>query len=137
MRIWKAGVTAGLLLPLLLTVAVAQTQAEMNDQACNAYKNADAEMNSAYQRILREYKNDTLFVRKMRAAQRAWVLYRDADLESVYPAADPRFEYGSVYPMCRCTVLTEITKRRTNELRRWVKGEPEGEVCAGSVKMRG
>jgi len=136
MRNWKASVAVGLLLPFVVTVVVlAQTQGDLNQRACNEYKRADAELNKLYERILSENRADTVFVRKMRAAQRAWVSYRDAHLESLYPAADKR-EYGSVHPMCHCMSLTEITKKRTNELRRWVQGVPEGEVCAGSIKIR-
>lgn len=135
MKIWKATVIGALLLPFSLTVVLAQTQGDLNDRFCNQYKNADAELNKVYQRVLSENGADTLFVEKMKAAQRAWVAYRDAHFESLYPAADPR-EYGSVYPMCRCQTLTEITKKRTNELRRWVQGVREGDVCAGSIKIR-
>lgn len=136
MKISKAIVTSTLVLACFLVAVLAQTQGEMNQEACDDYKKADAELNKVYQQVLTEYRADTLFVSKMKNAQRAWVAYRDAHLESVFPAADPR-EYGSVYPMCRCTALTEITKKRTAELRRWVVGVKEGDVCAGSVKMRG
>ena len=123
------------LLTCSLTV-VAQTQAQMNDEACREYKKADAELNKMYQQILRENKTDALFVRKLRTAQRAWVTYRDALVESIYPAANPQSEYGSVYPMCYCAELTEITKKRTAELRAWVDGIPEGDVCTGSRKIK-
>ncbi len=131
----RAALAPALLLLFSMTV-FAQTQAEMNQQACDAYKRADVELNTVYQRVLTEYKGDALFVRKMKAAQHAWIAYRDAHLESVYPADDPRFAYGSVYPMCRCVELTEMTKKRTELLRRWLTGEKDGEVCAGSIKRR-
>jgi len=38
--------------------------------------------------------------------------------------------------MCRCMALAETTKKRAEELRRWVDGAEEGDVCAGSVKIR-
>ena len=129
-------VTTALFLTCCVTVVIAQTQGDLDRQACNEYKKADAELNKVYQQVLTEYRADTLFVSKMKNAQRAWVAYRDAHLESLFPAADPR-EYGSVYPMCRCTALTQITKKRTAELRQWVVGIKEGDVCAGSVKIRG
>jgi uncharacterized protein YecT (DUF1311 family) len=136
MNTLRAAVTAALLVPLSLTFVLAQTQGELNQQACDAYKSADVELNGVYQRVLSEYKGDALFDRKMKAAQHAWIAYRDAHLESLYPAEDPRLAYGSVYPMCRCMVLMEVTKKRTEILRRWVAGEKEGDVCVGSVKVR-
>ena len=136
MNTLRAGVSAALLFPLFVTVVLAQTQGELNQQACDAYKSADVELNRVYQRVLSEYQGDALFVRKIKAAQHAWIVYRDAHLESLYPAEDPRLAYGSVYPMCRCMALTEVTKKRTELLRRWLTGEKEGDVCLGSLKVR-
>jgi uncharacterized protein YecT (DUF1311 family) len=137
MNSWRAGVIiALLLLPLSFTVAPAQTQADMNKEACDEYQKADVELNKSYQQILSGYKADAVFARKMKTSQRAWVTYRDAHLASLYPAANPQSEYGSVFSMCRCMALAKITKQRTEELRRWVDGVEEGDACAGSIKVR-
>ncbi|HZS08268.1 MAG TPA: lysozyme inhibitor LprI family protein [Blastocatellia bacterium] len=112
-----------------------QTQGEMNDEACGKYKKADAELNRIYNRILREYANDRIFLRKLKAAQRAWVIFRDAHLESIYPDPDPH-TYGSVNPMCRCTVLSELTNERVKTLKAWLDGIEEGDVCAGNVRIK-
>jgi uncharacterized protein YecT (DUF1311 family) len=129
-------------LPLLFLTfsaltALAQTQAQMDREACAEYQKADAELNRVYQQVLGEYKADALFVEKLRGAQRAWLVYRDAQLEALYPARDPQRAYGSVHRMCRCQALTELTLQRVEELRRWVMGVEEGDVCAGSVRIRG
>lgn len=128
------------LLPLLLiaggTASFAQTQLELNQRACAAYKKADTEMNRTYQRILSQYRSDKLFILKLRAAQRAWLAYRDAHLESLYPAADKRAEYGSINPMCQCNALEEMTLERNKILRKWVDGLEEGDACAGSIKTK-
>jgi len=60
---------------MLLTsfVALGQTQREMNRQACDEYKKADAELNRVYRQTLSQYGGDVLFIRKARAAQRAWM----------------------------------------------------------------
>ena len=129
-----------ILLPLLVGAAgieaVAQTQLELNEQASAAYKKAEAEMNRTYQKILREYRSDKRFTLKLRTAQRAWLAYRDAHLESLYPALDKRAEYGSINPMCQANVLEEMTLERTKLLRQWVDGIPEGDACAGSIKTK-
>ncbi len=118
----------------LSTGTAGQTQGEMNHDACNRYKKADAGLNQTYQRILTEYRQDKTFTEKLKAAQRAWLTFRDAHLASIYPASPA--EYGSVNPMCRCVVLEQITKERTNILRQWTEGLKEGDVCAGSVKVK-
>jgi uncharacterized protein YecT (DUF1311 family) len=114
----------------------AQSQAEMNQDACRQYKNADTDLNKVYNQILSEYKADTAFVPKLKAAQRAWLAFRDAQMEALYPEPDKQMAYGSVFPMCHCTALTRLTKQRTQELRQWLKGESEGDVCSGSIKIK-
>lgn len=116
--------------------ASAQTQLELNEKACASYKKADTAMNKTYQQILGRYRADSLFIQKLKSAQRAWIAYRDAHLEALYPAADKRAAYGSVNPMCQCVALEEITVERTKILKKWVDGIEEGDVCGGSIKIR-
>jgi len=123
------------LLALLSTSALqAQTQAQINSDACTAYKKADTALNDIYKKIQIEYAKDTLFLQKLKAAQRAWLAYRDAHLDALYPAADKQAEYGSMYTTCRCAALEDVTEQRTKELQKWLDGVPEGETCRGSLK---
>lgn len=115
--------------------AGSQTQAEMNQDACGKYKKSDARLNETYQRILREYGKDQAFIQKFKAAQRAWLAFRDAHIAAIYPNPDPH-TYGSVNPMCRCIALDELTQERMKTLRQWVDGVTEGDVCAGSVRIK-
>ena len=39
--------------------------------------------------------------------------------------------------MCRCEELDELTRQRADQLRDWVKGTEAGDVCAGSINIRG
>jgi Uncharacterized protein conserved in bacteria len=133
------GRMAGVLLAGLLLAAgpaAAQTQAEMNDQACGAYKQADAKLNTVYKQILAKYKSDTTFLASLRTAQRAWIAFRDAHLASVYPEKDTQTAYGSIYPVCACGVLTDLTEARVAQLQVWLDGVEEGDVCSGSVGVR-
>lgn len=128
-----------LLLCLLLSVplcASAQSQGEMNDDANKKFEQADRELNAVYQQILREYKSDPTFITRMKAAQRLWIQWRDAEMKAIFPAKDERLEYGSVFPMCYSVQLTDLTKERTKKLRVWIEGIPEGDVCGGSVRTR-
>jgi uncharacterized protein YecT (DUF1311 family) len=114
----------------------AQTQTEMNKDVCREYKQADADMNKVYKQILNEYKSQTVFIAKMKAAQRAWLAFRDAHLASRYPEENKLGEYGSAYPVCQCTELTALTKQRTEVLKTWITGIEEGDVCTGSIKIK-
>jgi uncharacterized protein YecT (DUF1311 family) len=109
----------------------AQTQSAMNEEACNAYRKADATLNSVYKQILKTYARQPRFLARLKTAQLRWIQLRDADLRALYPE-DPG-DYGSVQPMCECTALAELTEARTKYLRRWLAPFQEGDVCAGST----
>ena len=136
LRIRLAGLGAFALAVLFAAAAFAQSQGEMNDAACQEYKKADTDLTSTITKIRTAYKDDAVFLDKLEKAQKAWMAFRDAQLEAVYPAADKDTEYGSVYPMCRCSALTELTTQRIEQLKRWIDGVEEGDVCAGSVRAK-
>ena len=114
-----------------------QSQAQMNTQADAACRKADQALNRTYQQIFKEYRAQPVFLQNLRAAQQRWLQFRDAELKARYPAANTQQEYGSVFPMCYSADLEELTKARTQQLRRWLTGIPEGDVCPGSVKVAG
>ena len=111
-----------------------QTQLQMNEGACAEYKQADKEMNRIYLKIVSDYRGKLAFIKALKKAQLAWLRYRDAHVESIFPG--DASQYGSVSTMCRCGSLAEITKERTQTLNRWLEGAEEGDVCAGSVRIK-
>ncbi len=113
-----------------------QTQIEMNKDAKEYYQKADNELNDIYRQILAEYKSDTTFLNNLKASQRIWIAFRDAELKVKYPEVDPRF-YGSVYPMCVSNYLEKLTRERINTLKEWIDGIEEGDACIGSAKFKG
>jgi uncharacterized protein YecT (DUF1311 family) len=127
---------SALLLGLLVSNASAQTQTELNESSCQEFKKADAELNDTYGKIRAAYKEDAEFLGKLQTAQKAWLAFRDAELDAVYPAADKETQYGSVYPMCRCQALASLTTQRVEQLKQWLTGVEEGDVCAGSVRPK-
>jgi uncharacterized protein YecT (DUF1311 family) len=115
--------------------ALAQSQAEINASACDAVKKADAELNAVYTAILKKNAEDKRFLDKLKAAQRAWIAFRDAEMGARYPAQD-KSEYGSAFNLCWCNALADLTRRRTTDLKLWRDGIPEGDVCVGSYPVR-
>ncbi len=118
----------------------AQTQTELNECAGNSLVKADQELNRTYQQIVKKYAKNTLFLQRLKRAQRAWMTFRDAELQMKFPTsgvADLTARYGSVYPMCYASFEAELTERRNKELSVWLKGIEEGDVCSGSVKTPG
>jgi uncharacterized protein YecT (DUF1311 family) len=110
----------------------AKTQAEANACEADKYKAADAEMNRVYKAALKRLEGDKKATDKLKAAQRAWMAFRDAELAAHFPAGASIQEYGSVFPMCQSSHLTDLTQARTQQLSFWAVGVEEGDVCAGS-----
>ena len=75
-------------------------QSEMNRCADLDARTADTDLNHVYQELLAKLKGDDNATKKLRAAQQAWIAFRDAHLQELYPAKDKQAEYGSIFPMC-------------------------------------
>jgi uncharacterized protein YecT (DUF1311 family) len=99
----------------------AVAQSEMNRCADDDSRAADAELNRVYQDLLSKTKGDANATKKLRDAQRAWIAFRDAEVQALYPAEDKQQEYGSIYTMCYAKVVTTMTKGRTAQLRRMLQ----------------
>ncbi|RZA24291.1 MAG: DUF1311 domain-containing protein [Proteobacteria bacterium] len=102
--------------------------------ACKDYKEADGKLNEVYQAVVSKYKADAAFLKKLKTAQKAWLAYRDAQLEALYPAVNKQAEYGSVYTACSCIERTELVQERVAVLKKWLEPKAEGDVCSGSRK---
>lgn len=96
----------------------AGNQLELNACASADFERADVELNKTYQMILKKMADEPLFVRKLRVAQNAWLVFRDADLDARFSCAenDVRRCWGSMYPMSYLARKTELTKDRTRQL---------------------
>jgi uncharacterized protein YecT (DUF1311 family) len=114
----------------------ATTQQERNQCASAQLKAVDDELNRVYQAIRSKYKDDRVFLKKLRNAQRAWLTFLDAELGAKFPVENKQFEYGSVYPMCANLFRAQRILERIKHLREWLDGTEEGDVCAGSVQYK-
>ena len=101
----------------------------------NQYAKSEKEINAVYQKILREYSADKEFIKNLKTSQRLWIQFRDAEIKARYPNQTPGY-YGSVYAMCVSSYMTQLTNERIKTLRVWLTGIEEGDVCAGSVKIK-
>lgn len=119
----------------IAVTANCQTQAEMNKEAAEIYRKADAELNEAYQQILKEYADDPTFLKTLQTSQRNWITFRDSELKMKYPDREAGW-YGSIHPMCVSYYMAELTSERTAKLTTWLSGIEEGDACAGSLRTR-
>lgn len=100
---------------LPLAPARAQSQHEMNQQAAADFKKADAALNKIYAQVLA--KLDEEGQAKLKAAQRAWVAFRDAQAE-----LDADFmRGGSAAPLLHSGSLAGTTRQRTEALKEFLK----------------
>lgn len=95
----------------------AKTQTEMNACANQEAARADADLNDVYRKLLSKAANQPEAMAKIRAAERAWLNYRDAYIDAMYPAKDKQAEYGSVYPMEVDLLRAKLTVQQIAALR--------------------
>ena len=96
--------------PLDALCAEATTTVEM--QAClrQRYEEADKALNGVYKQLMA--KLEPARQEKLRAAQRAWILFRDASAE--FEASEA--EGGSMYPLVYMATQVVKTEHRVDEL---------------------
>lgn len=88
-----------------------QSQPALNDCAWRRYRAADAALNRVYRTALAADTGAAAV--SLRAAQRAWVRFRDA--QCAYVAAT--YDGGSMQPMQQGACLEEVTFARIKQLR--------------------
>jgi len=114
----------------------AKNQFELNECAADDLKEADDELNRVYKEILKRNAEDSVFLDRLKSAQRAWLSFRDAELEALFPDPEKQVAYGSAYPTCYANWKKKITVQRTQQLRRWLIATEEGDVCTGSLPVK-
>jgi uncharacterized protein YecT (DUF1311 family) len=112
---------------------VAVTQIEMDRCADVEFSTVDFELNRVYKKIQEIYKNDSVFLEKLKISQLAWIKLREADTELQFPHSEEPGYYGSVFPMCVSGYKTKLTLQRAEFLKQWLNGEEEGDACQGSI----
>jgi len=93
-------------------------QAELNVCASDDFSVADKELNQTYQALIKKEAADTLFISKLRIAQKAWLAFRDAELEARFACAEGGVNvcWGSMYMMSFLYRKAELTRERTKHL---------------------
>ena len=120
---------------LAATPVDSQTQSEMNIESSTNTNKADAKLNEIYKKILKEYADDTAFIENLKKSQRAWIVFRDAQIKMKFPERDSQY-YGSIFPLCYNQYLEDLTLARIQTLQEWLDGVEEGDACSGSTKIK-
>ncbi|RKQ39772.1 lysozyme inhibitor LprI family protein [Enterobacter sp. R1(2018)] len=103
------------------TCDTATSQAEINQCYGAEYKKQDDLLNQTYKQVMKRATDKQKT--QLKAAQNAWIAFRDADCELLSSGA----ETGSVYPMVHAICMADKTRERTELLKSTLQCE-EGDV---------
>jgi uncharacterized protein YecT (DUF1311 family) len=90
----------------------AKTQREFDVCAVDESKRVDADLDRVFSRLLTLAAKTQGAVAKIRVAQSAWLAYRDAYVEAMFPAEDKQAEYGSSYLMKLNLLYATLAQRQ-------------------------
>jgi uncharacterized protein YecT (DUF1311 family) len=99
----------------------ANTQVEMNACASEEARRADNDSDEIYRLLLSKAASQPEAVAKIKAAERAWVAYRDAYMDAMYPAENKPVEYGSIYPLEANLLRAKLTRQQAAALKELLK----------------
>jgi uncharacterized protein YecT (DUF1311 family) len=106
----------------------AMTQSAMDECAWLELSTAEKKMDDTLRQVLANFSNDVVKTKAIKAAQAAWMAYRDAEANALFPPSEEE-GMGSAHVMCRPLDLAELTRERTKELRQMLEHK-EGDVCS-------
>jgi uncharacterized protein YecT (DUF1311 family) len=87
------------------------TQSDLNQCAGDDFQKADARLNRIYANLVKQMEGPA--VQKLKAAERAWIQYRDLHCE----AARYEYEGGSMSPMVFAQCMATTTEHRIEDLK--------------------
>jgi uncharacterized protein YecT (DUF1311 family) len=97
------------------------SQTGMDRCASEEAARADTELNSVYQRLLSKAERVPGASEKIKDSEKAWIKYRDAYIEAMYPEEDKQAAYGTVYPMEVDLLIATLTRKHTEEIQNMIK----------------
>ena len=94
----------------------ATSQLALDQCAAAELQAADTTLNAAYQQILGRLRGDADTAQLLRAAQRAWLGFRDGECAFAASAATQ----GSIHPMLVASCRAGLTRQRAEQLGRYL-----------------
>jgi len=102
----------------------AMNQNDMNICADKDYQASDKKLNAVYAKVMAAL-GDENYKTKLKAAERAWVAYRDT--ECTFETAEN--EGGSIHPLVYSGCLTKLTNARTKDLQAYLECFKDADKC--------
>ncbi len=118
--------------------ARSQTQYDINTCSQDSARSTRSKLQALFQAVLAKYRDDPHQQARLRAAQRAWTRYRDAEFAAVYPhAGETDYATTAYAPTCTARLNLALMRARIARLRLWLRGGIEGDLCAGAIRAGG
>jgi uncharacterized protein YecT (DUF1311 family) len=92
----------------------------MNRKAMEMLELTEANMGKVYRQILKERAGEKAFLADLKAAQKAWRLYVEFHLKTLFPVKhgeDPTLTYGSIYHLEYAEAKTALVEQRIGQLK--------------------
>lgn len=116
---------------LVFCFASGQSIQDVKLRVRNNYESAVKSLDAVTNQIVKASADDSAFVSALLQSHKSWEILVDSKVSMKYPYGPGG--YGSSYGLCYYGFKTELVNRRIAELRPWIEGMEEGDICAGSV----
>jgi uncharacterized protein YecT (DUF1311 family) len=96
-------------------------QPEISQCAADDYTASDKKLNDTWKKLMDKFSSDKTATAKLKTAQKAWIVFRDAEVEAQFACGDKSGNcWGSMESMLRSGVLKELTDARTERLQKYI-----------------
>jgi hypothetical protein len=113
-----------------------KSQTDINLDEANSLTLLTIKLDSMYSAVIVEYQDQEIFIKNFKKSQVVWKQYMESQLLARFPE-DDEYRGGSSFGMCYALYKQQLIKERISSVNDWLIGFPEGEICGGSVKVKG
>ena len=113
-----------------------KSQTDINLDEENSLTFLTSKLDSLYSAVILEYQDQEIFIKNFKKSQVVWKQYMESQLLARFPE-DEEYRGGSSFNMCYALYKQQLIKERISSVNDWLIGFPEGEICGGSVKVKG
>ena len=113
-----------------------KSQTDINFDEENSLTFLTSKLDSMYSAVIVEYQDQEIFIKNFKKSQVVWKQYMESQLLAWFPE-DEEYRGGSCFGMCYALYKQQLIKERITSVNDWLIGFPEGEICGGSVKVKG
>jgi hypothetical protein len=113
-----------------------KSQTDINLDEAKSLTLLTSKLDSMYSAVIVEYQDQEIFIKNFKKSHVVWKQYMESQLLARFPE-DDEYRGGSSFGMCYALYKQQLIKERISTVNDWLIGFPEGEICGGSVKVKG